>query len=202
MLRRYRSAVVMPYPPCGVASHAVPEVVIGIPVKPFPAAKRRLASVLDDTGRAVLGRRLAERTVHAVLDAGAQPLVISADDPVTEWARSIGVDVLLDEGSSLDEAAKAAVGEARRREAAWGILHADLPLLRADDLQVAVSILGDGGAVVAPSSDGGTSLVGSSLDRFAFSYGPGSFHRHLAALAREDPRVIFTLGLALDLDTP
>ncbi|MEX2280705.1 MAG: 2-phospho-L-lactate guanylyltransferase [Acidimicrobiia bacterium] len=180
----------------------MPEVVIGIPIKPFPAAKRRLASVLDDTARAALGRRLAERTVRAVLDAGALPLVVSADDPVTEWARSIGVDVLLDEGSSLDEAAQAAVGEARRRTAAWGILHADLPVLTADDLQVAVGILRDGGAVVAPSSDGGTSLVGSSLDRFAFSYGPGSFHRHLAALAQEDPRVIFTLGLALDLDTP
>lgn len=180
----------------------MPEVVIGIPVKPFPAAKRRLASVLDDTGRAALGRKLAERTVHAVLEAGAQPLVLSADDPVTGWARAIGVEVLLDEGSSLDEAAQIAVGEARRRGAAWGILHADLPVLTADDLRTAIMVLGDGGAVVAPSSDGGTSLVGSSLERFAFSYGPGSFHRHLAALSAHDPQVIVTRGLALDLDTP
>lgn len=180
----------------------MPEVVIGIPVKPFPAAKRRLATVLDDTGRAALGRKLAERTVHAVLRAGAHPLVLSADDPVTEWALSIGVEVLLDEGSSLDEAAQAAVGQARRRGAGWGILHADLPVLTAEDLREAIVVLGDGGAVVAPSSDGGTSLVGSSLERFVFSYGPGSFHRHLAALSDQDPQVIVTLGLALDLDTP
>ncbi|HZD03689.1 MAG TPA: hypothetical protein VE173_02190, partial [Longimicrobiales bacterium] len=34
----------------------------------------------------------------------------------------------------------------------------------------------------------------------SFSYGPGSFRRHLPRLPR--PRVIVRLGLALDLDGP
>ena len=177
-------------------------VVVGIPVKPFPAAKRRLGAVLDDEARAALGRRLAERTVEAVAKAGGRPLILSADKAVTEWARAIGVDVLLDEGSSLDEAARMAVSYVRRQSDAWAILHADLPVLTAGDLEEALKVVGSGGAVVAPSSDGGTSLIGSSLEAFEFSYGPGSFHRHLAALVDHEPVVIVNRGLALDLDTP
>jgi 2-phospho-L-lactate guanylyltransferase len=178
------------------------DVIIGIPVKPFAAAKRRLAAVLDDAGRARLGKELAERTVATVTESGASPLVLSADDLVTEWAHDIGVEVLLDEGSSLDEAAGAAVTEARHRRGAWAILHADLPLLTSRDLVATVETLSAGGAVIAPSSDGGTSLVGCSLDVFSFSYGPGSFHRHLAALAALSPAVVVSRGLCLDLDTP
>jgi 2-phospho-L-lactate/phosphoenolpyruvate guanylyltransferase len=180
----------------------VVDVVIGIPVKPFPAAKQRLAAVLDADARARLGRSLAERTVRAVLDAGAEPLILSADDAVTAWARSIDVDVLCDEGSSLDQAAHQAVRTIRARPAAWAILHADLPTITGNDLRPALAALAAGASVLAPSSDGGTSLLGSSLDRFEFSYGPGSFRRHLARLASHSPHIVTNRGLALDLDTP
>jgi 2-phospho-L-lactate guanylyltransferase (CobY/MobA/RfbA family) len=51
--------------------------------------------------------------------------------------------------------------------------------------------------MIAPSNDGGTSLLGASR-RIRFAYGPASFHRHLLRL--RDPRVVVRLGLALDLD--
>jgi hypothetical protein len=35
----------------------------------------------------------------------------------------------------------------------------------------------------------------------AFSYGPGSFARHLAGLAPARPVVLVTAGLAIELDT-
>ncbi len=178
------------------------DVNIGIPVKPFPAAKGRLAAVLDGPNRAELGRRLAIRTVKAVVESGARALILSADDAVTRWADSIGVDVLLDEGSSLNRAAETAVTHIRGNGGAWAILHADLPLLTGADLSRPVSHLADGGAVLAPSSDGGTSMVGASLDWMSFAYGAGSFHRHLATLARHEPLVVTNRGLLLDLDTP
>ena len=178
------------------------DVTVGIPIKPFGAAKRRLAVVLDDARRRRLAMALAERTVSVVADAGASPLVLSADDEVTAWARRRGVPVLLDEGSSLDAAAADAVRHARATGSAWAILHADLPVLIADELAWATDHLRSGGAVLSPSSDGGTSLVGSSRDRFPFSYGPGSFHRHLATLAPDGPLVGARTGLLLDLDDP
>ena len=178
------------------------DVTFGIPVKPFGVAKQRLADVLDPPARARLGQQLAERTAQAVADAGAHPLVLSADHAVTSWAERFGVDVLLDEGSSLDAAAEAAVHRIRGENGRWAILHADLPTITGADLATAVELLSEGRSVIAPSSDGGTSLVGSSSDRFVFSYGPGSFHRHLRGFASSDPAVLIAPGLLLDLDTP
>ena len=132
-------------------------------------------------------------------EAGARPLVLSADDEVTDWARSHGIDVLLDEGSSLDQAAEAAQNQVLVGGDAWMVVHADLPLLRPIDLAPVVAHLADGGRAIAPSSDGGTSLLGAS-DRIPTAYGPGSFHRHLVRLG-PDVRVFVSLGLALDLDT-
>src|SRR5665811_1981594 len=57
------------------------------------------------------------------------------------------------------------------------------------------------GTVLAPSHDGGTSLVGGMLNPFPFRYGPGSFRRHLSAVLGH-ARVLVRPGLALDLDRP
>jgi 2-phospho-L-lactate/phosphoenolpyruvate guanylyltransferase len=201
-VRPYRRPRLTAHPREAVASATVTGVTFGIPVKPFPAAKRRLADVLDPKARARLGQRLAERTVRAVGECGARPLILSADDAVTRWAHAFGVEVQLDEGSSLDAAADAAVRRIRAEKGIWAILHADLPIITAADLAVAVELLEAGRSVIAPSSDGGTPLVGSSSDRFAFSYGKGSFHRHMRGLAASDPAVVISRGLLLDLDTP
>lgn len=174
-------------------------VVAAIPVKPFDQAKRRLAEVLSAPDRRRLGERLARHTVEVSAAAGAVPLVLSADDEVTEWATAHGAAVLLDEGSSLDRAATVAQDHVLASGDAWMLLHADLPLLRPDDLIPVVAHLSTGGAAIAPSSDGGTSLLGASVT-IVTTYGPGSFHRHLTRM--NDPRVVVTLGLALDLDTP
>ena len=54
------------------------------------------------------------------------------------------------------------------------------------------------GTVLVPSSDGGTTVLGST-GPFAFSYGPGSFHRHLAL--RPDATVRIDPALMVDVDT-
>lgn len=178
------------------------DVVVAIPVKPFGAAKQRLSAVLTPDARRHLGARLAERTARAAEEARAQPLVLSADDEVTEWALRKGFDVMLDEGSSLDVAARGAVGWAGERQAGWIVCHADLPLVGPSDLRPLVEAVAAGGTCIAPSSDGGTSAVGATWATFEFSYGVSSFHRHLAVLAGSDPLVVTRPGLLLDLDRP
>jgi len=178
------------------------DVTVGIPVKPFADAKRRLAAVYDGAGRRGLAMALAERTVGVVAATSATPLVLSADEEVTAWALDQGVAVLLDEGSSYVEAAAAAVSHIRRNSNAWAILPADLPIVTDVDVQAAVDVVATGGVVLAPSSDGGTSMIGGSLDEFAFSFGPASFHRHLARLAHHSPVILARPGLLLDLDHP
>ena len=61
-------------------------------------------------------------------------------------------------------------------------MHGDLPLLDGATMTDARATLAAGGSVIAPSRDGGTNLLGSQ-GRIRLSYGPGSFHRHLASLS-------------------
>lgn len=173
--------------------------IVAIPVKPFDVAKKRLSGVLASEQRQALSVELARRTANAAIAAGAAPLILSADEAVSEWAASQGYDVLLDEGSSLDEAAHAATLFANNEP--WVICHADLPLLRSEDLARAVGLMMHGSWVLAPSNDGGTSLIGG-IGQFDFAFGPASFHRHLARLAHRPIQVMTSLGTLLDLDLP
>lgn len=172
------------------------QVVVAIPVKPFDAAKSRLSAVLSAAARREVGMELARRTIAAAGDAGTDALVLAADAGVANWARSLGVNAVVDEGSDLNTAVRTATGGLGD----WMVCHADLPLLTAGDIGFAAKLVSQGRAVIAPSSDGGTTLLGGAGRGFEFSYGSGSFHRHLRRL--DDPLILTTLGLGLDLDGP
>ena len=64
--------------------------IVAIPVKPFGVAKKRLGGVLSSEQRQALSVELARRTANAAIDAGAAPLILSADEVVSEWAASQG----------------------------------------------------------------------------------------------------------------
>ena len=171
---------------------------VAVPVKRFYVAKRRLAPVLGPADRSRLGRQLAARTLSIVVASGARPLVLAGDDVVAEWARRQGAEATVDT-DGLDRAAAAAADIATSREVPWIVLHADLPLLAVADVAAALAVVALGEEVLAPSTDGGTSLIGGS-GPFSFSFGAGSFHRHLARLS--SPRILVRVGLSLDLDDP
>lgn len=174
-----------------------------VPVRQAISPKSRLATVLSPRARRLLSLEMAARVVGAIEEVGARPLVLAADQVVMEWACERGWEGIPDRAPSLNAAAAGAVAEATRRKAGWMIVHADLPLLTAADLRDSLAAVSLGSWVLAPSSDGGTSLIGGSGDpHFDFAYGEGSFHRHLARLRRRSPRVVFRPGLALDLDRP
>ena len=172
-------------------------VLVGVPVKRFFVAKRRLAAVLDPASRSRLGRDLAAHTLETIAEAGGDPLVLAADDEVAAWAKQAGWATVVDQGTGLDDAAARAVDMAGAEKRSWLIAHADLPLLTAADISAALSALESRGEVIAPSNDGGTSLVGAGRP-IRFGYGSASFHRHLPRL--RDPIVLVRLGLTLDLD--
>jgi 2-phospho-L-lactate guanylyltransferase len=157
----------------------------------------RLAEALSTEERFALMRRLAERTCTAIAEAGASVVIVTGDDEVRSWASESGFG-LVDEPDppGLDAAAAAGLDTVR---GPWMVVHADLPAIAPEDIDAAVALLG-GRSVLAPSHDGGTSLIAGSTAAFPFSYGVGSFHRHLAAVP--DAAVLIRPGLALDLDRP
>ncbi len=180
-----------------------PEVLIAIPVKPFGVAKRRLAPVLDAEQRSRVGRAVATHVITTARATGCRVAVVTADNGVSVWAGRLGVEVIREVGEAgLNQAAATAVSTARRVDHAWMMLHADLPALTESELRDALAALPQRGALLAPSHNGGTSLIAADLESFPFSYGRSSFARHFAAVARLPHRLLVRPGFALDLDGP
>ncbi len=174
-------------------------IVAAIPIRSFRFGKERLADVLGPEARHHLGRMLAERIVAAVGVVGWQALVVSGDTEVESWAIGVGARFARDPGHGLDGAARVGMTAAVEQGRRWLVIHSDLPLLEPADLAVVDSQLVRHRDLIAPSSDGGTTLLAAGGE-IEFAYGPGSFHRHLPRLL--DPGVIAATGLLHDLDTP
>lgn len=176
-------------------------ILAAIPIKPFGVAKARLADRLDGAARSRLGKAVAARTAAAATDAGALVAIVTGDKGVAGWARSHGyltIDETLSPNDGLNGAAEAAMFEATRRQRSWAVIHADLPLVTPAALRIVFSQAASS-LVLVPAHDGGTNIVAGRGTAIAFSYGPGSFHRHLASYP--NARVITHPELALDLDT-
>ena len=191
---------IMPIPFAAMPSSAV---LIAIPVKPFGVAKQRLAPVLDPEQRRRLGRAVAAHVITTALATGCTVAVVTGDEGVAAWAERLGASSIAEPSTGgLNHAAAAAVAAAHRRALAWMILHADLPTLTPADLLDALAATPDNGVLLAPSHDGGTSLIAADLATFPFAYGRASFRRHLGAAAQLAHRVLVRPGLAIDLDGP
>lgn len=170
-----------------------------VPVKSFELGNLRLSETLAAEQRIMLGRNFAQHIVHVVEESGMLPLIVAGDAAVTEWALRSGVPSLEDPGTGLDDAAGEGTKWAAHSSSPWLVLHSDLPLLTTADLELLEGGMRDSGWVIAPSADGGTSALGGE-GSFSFSYGPGSFTRHLARAPGS--RIVTRLGLLHDVDSP
>ena len=141
---------------------------------------------------------MAERTAELAEAAGMLPLVVAGDEEVAEWAIRSGLPAVPDPGSGLDEAARIGVAWAGEADTDWLVLHSDLPLLTVAELGEVTAIVTSATAVIAPSADGGTSAIGGHGDA-VFSYGPASFHTHLARCP--EAVVVARLGFLHDVDS-
>jgi 2-phospho-L-lactate guanylyltransferase len=174
----------------------VPAILAILPLKGFDRAKERLGLAPDQ--RAAFAAATATIVATACEGAGLDLAVVTADDAVARWAADRGATVVPDPGRGLDDAAAAGVAAAVGRP--WVVIHGDLPLLTADDLAAPVEALGSGTAVLAPSRDGGTNLLGST-STITFRYGPASFARHLAAVGGARHLIVVRTGTAVEVDT-
>ncbi len=171
-----------------------------VPVKAFSEAKLRLAPALSAASRASLARAMATRVVQS---AGAMPVAVVCDDrEVAAWARELGALVIWEPGRGLN----GAVQEGVSRLALLGV---GLVVVAAGDLPL-ITDLGwitqfPGITIVPDRRHDGTNVISvPSTAGFAFSYGPGSFSRHLQEARRlgTATRVVHSSLLAWDVDVP
>jgi 2-phospho-L-lactate/phosphoenolpyruvate guanylyltransferase len=171
-----------------------------VPVKAFGEAKLRLAGALSPARRAELARTMAERVVRS---AGPLPVAVVCDDrEVASWARALDALVIWEPGRGLN----GAVQEGVDRLGSAGV---DRVAIAAGDLPLATDLTWvtefDGITIVPDRRHDGTNVIGVPTDAgFTFSYGPGSFARHLseARRVRRPVRVVHDSPLAWDVDFP
>lgn len=178
-----------------------------VPVKPFIAAKSRLA--LPAAQRATIARDLFRHVCGVVGDVlpRHRTIVVSRDGAVLAMARAAGMRALREEPhDDLNDALGSGAAYAQERGAA-GVLSVftDLPDLGADDLEAMIAAFTATNLVIAPDVAGsGTNAMLMAPRLIPYRHGPDSFWHHLAA-AREgclDLAVVARPGLMQDLDTP
>ncbi len=166
-----------------------------VPLKRLDAAKSRLAEALSQEERSELMRSLLDFVVETVREAGVERVTVVTSEPLA------GFEVWNDRGLPWNDALAAAMREVVSSPLA-AIISADLPALRAEEVEELVAATPRRGIAIARALDGGTNAVSMrppGLVHTCFG-AAGSAARH-AALGAE--HVILDLpGLAFDVDTP
>jgi 2-phospho-L-lactate guanylyltransferase len=182
-----------------------------VPVKQFPAAKIRLAPVLNLDERTKLARVMFEDVLDVLVeceDILADALVVTSDPEAVALARHRGASLVLDKA---DRGINAAISHAVRRIDApldgLMVVPTDIPHVTrrafadaAKMIEIAPSL-----AIAAAADDGGTNLFACRpMGAIAPQFGPLSFDRHHRAALQANVAVeILSLPeLSLDLDRP
>jgi len=163
-----------------------------IPVRTGPTAKRRLAHLLRPDERAALVRHLLDHVMEVLTHVGLRVVVLSPE-PVDSRETT---ETWTDEAPGLNAAVDAALV---RLGPPVLVVHADLPLLSAADVESVLDT--DSDVVVARSYDGGTNgLLLRTLVRPAFGVGSAAMHAERARRAGLSVSVLDLPGFALDVD--
>ena len=184
-----------------------------IPAKGFANAKQRLAAWLSAEERALLAETMLRDVLAETLAAqGLEAVyVVTGNARVRAIADSLGARVIVEEHENGETGAVTfALAELKRRrfDAAL-VIPADMPLVRAADIESVVAQAPAGQdrfALLVPSHDrmGTNALLLAPPDAIALRFGYDSFTYHVGqAVERGLPlKLVENERLALDIDEP
>jgi 2-phospho-L-lactate guanylyltransferase len=180
--------------------------VLAVPVKSLARAKSRLSPALSDLERGALTLAMLEDVLDASLGVpGWETWVVSPDEVALEIAARRGARPVAEAKPPLASAIRQVEALAKDEGAGTlAVLPADVPLVTAETLHVALRTLG--AVVLAPSADGaGTSLLLRRPPKaIPARFGPDSFRRHVQlATERGLPvSIVERQELSFDVDRP
>jgi 2-phospho-L-lactate guanylyltransferase len=180
-----------------------------VPVKNLTDAKQRLSPVLTPEERFALAQAMCEDVLQALADWRDRPevAVVTSDPFARGLAARFNFEVMADDNSGETSAIEMATAVCRERGAkSTMVVPADIPLIKASELQKIVDVAPAAGAVLVPDAAGrGTNAAWRSpCDLFPLRFGNDSFLPHKAAAkATGLPCVVLELAsIARDVDRP
>lgn len=181
-----------------------------IPVKNLSTAKQRLASLLSQPVRTELAQAML-LDVLEVLSAWQncpEVSIVTSDPFARDLAHHFNFEVIADNANrSETDAIEMATGVCELRGVDYTlVVPADIPLIKAGELEKILEIAPEQGSVLAPAANGrGTNAAfRRPAGLFPLRFGNDSFKPHLAA-ARATGKACSVLslpGIALDVDNP
>lgn len=177
-----------------------------IPVKPLAIAKTRLAGLAGPVRQELVVAMAADTVTAALACASVAAVYVVTDDSRTAAAvKACGATPVADEpqaGLNPALAHGAGLASRERPECAVAALAADLPALKAVELEVALSAAGGHRrALVSDCDRAGTTMLTAAVGvALAPAYGADSRRRHLASGAVELALAGYE-GLRRDVDT-
>ncbi len=180
-----------------------------VPLKGLARAKQRLASVLSADERRSLMLAMARDVLTALARSTrlAGTLIVSRTTEADALAQAFGTERFAERpDADLSEALTQAAAYLHDQLGADGvfIVPADIPLLRADDVDLALEQ--SGSVTIMPDDEeiGTNGLILVPGDAIPLLFDGKSFRPHIeAAIARGiSPSILPIHGFALDIDTP
>jgi 2-phospho-L-lactate guanylyltransferase len=182
-----------------------------VPIKPFAAAKLRLAGALTPSQRARLARLMAADVLNVLAASKhvlAGVLVVTADADAVALAQRHGAEVLFESTPvGINQAVALATGRLADNSDGIIVVPTDLPHISADAVERLVHLLATpcSIALVPANDDGGTNLLALRPTRvIPAGFGPNSFERHRKAAHAAGilPSIFFSPELGRDIDRP
>lgn len=183
-----------------------------IPVKPLKNAKSRLSNVLTSEERYEFAQAMLRHVLSVVTSVHSITgvVVISRDTKALSIAREMGAKTIQESMvSDLNPALMRATAVVKSwRADGVLILPADLPFVSVDDIKsmIHLSHTDTASIVIATDDegDGTNALLVRPPGLIDYSYGKGSFQRHIenAYQARANVISYYSDRLALDIDVP
>lgn len=186
-----------------------------LPVKDLVRAKTRLSGVLAPHERRALAQAMVEDVLSVLVGVpGLDGVLLVSDDPAAElMAHKYAIEVVAESALSCAQGLNPVVHAATDLLLGRGVsdivvMHADLPLVQAQDVEEILAHQRDShiDVVLVPdlAATGTNVMAFTSVRHPAFSYGPGSCQAHQVSAVQRGLRyhLMDNHRLGLDVDKP
>ena len=175
-----------------------------IPVSKFKNAKTRLSPFLSEEER----EKLLKVMLHDVTDALKRYVdkifIISRDEDVLNYAKSLKLDTILEnENSNLNKALTQAMKFCKGKTRKVIIVPSDIPLIGKTNIAMLIEASKSLDFIIVPSKGGGTNMMIMKPMAIHTHFEGFSYKEHVNAAERKklNPQVHDSLFMALDVNT-
>lgn len=151
-----------------------------IPVSRFTHAKTRLSPTLTALERENLLKSMLKDVIGVLKQTVHDVVVISSDDEVLNFVKSMDVFPLKEEGvTDLNGALMQAVEHCSKYADQVIVVPSDVPLMRVDHVKEMLEMGEINSLVIAPAKGGGTNALICPVNGMSMKFGDCSFFEHI-----------------------